>query len=193
DLLSALLHCHENGVVLRGSLNLDQIVIDHSGVAKIGSLYKSSSDRRKKESRKYDDDEQDEIMKDPYVPPEMLLGSPKYTMETDIWALGCLLSHLLLSKPIYTGKEKDRESLLFAMYKLVGIPAPENFELGAKFPYYKKPEKKYKPGVEKAIPKLMKDRKCDDVEAYTSAIDLIRQMLHLDPEKRITAKMALQH
>merc|ERR1712166_281914 len=78
------------------------------------------------------------------------------------------------------------------MYKLVGIPAPDNFELGAKFPYYKKPVKKYKPGVEKAIPKLMKD-KMDNDEAYTSAIDLIRQMLHLDPEKRITAKMALQH
>lgn len=217
DLLSAVLHCHDNGVILRGSLNLDQIVIDHSGIAKIGSLYKSSilskgekkltknkgllelarqkkseMNRRRKEHRKYGNDDQDDVLKDPYVPPEMLLGSPKYTKETDIWALGCLLSHLLLSKPIYSGKEKDRESLLFAMYKLVGIPAVDNFELGAKFPYYRKPEKKYKPGVEKAIPALMKENKGNE-KAYTGAIDLIRKLLHLDPEKRINAKQALQH
>lgn len=196
---------------------MDQIVIDHSGIAKIGSLYKSSIlskgdkklknnkellelarqkksevNRRRKENRKYGNGDQDDILKDPYVPPEMLLGSPKYTKETDIWALGCLLSHLLLSKPIYSGKEKDRELLLFAIYKLVGIPAMDNFELGTKFPYYRKPEKKYKPGVDKAIPALMKDDKGNE-EAYISAIDLIQQMLHLDPEKRINAKQALQH
>jgi len=217
DLLSAVLHCHGNGIILRGTLNLDLIVVDHSGVAKIGSLYKTSAlskgdsklhknsglvkqarekkkdlDRRKKENPKFVSDEQDDILKDPYVPPEMLLGSPKYTMETDMWALGCLLSHLLLNKPIYSGKENSsRQSLLSAIYKLVGIPAVDNFELGAKFPYYKKPEKKYRPGVEKAIPKLMKEG--DDGTAYASAIDLIRLMLHLDPEKRITAKEALQH
>jgi len=217
DLLSAVVHCHENGIVLRGTLNLDLIVIDHSGVAKIGSLYKTSVltksdlklsknsgllkqarqkktefDRRKKENPKFVADEQDDILKDPYVPPELLLGSLKYTRETDIWALGCLLSHLLLNKPLYTGKEKpSRESLLSAMYKLVGIPSVDNFEIGAKFPYYKKPEKKYRPGVEKAIPKLMKDG--GESESYASAIDLIRQMLHLDPEKRISAKQALQH
>jgi serine/threonine protein kinase len=217
DLLSAVLHCHENRIVLRGTLNLDLIVIDHSGVAKIGSLYKTSMlskgdlklsknsgllkqarekkkelDRRKKENPKYVSDEQDDILKDPYVPPELLLGSPKYTRETDIWALGCLLSNLLLNKPLYSGKDKSsRESLLSAMYKLVGIPSKDNFEIGAKFPYYKKPEKKYRPGVEKAIPKLMKDG--GENSAYEGAIDLIRQMLHLDPEQRISAKQALQH
>ena len=217
DLLSAVLHCHENGIVLRGTLNLDLIVIDHSGVAKIGSFYKTSVtnkgdlklnknsgllkqarqkktelDRRKKENPKYVSDEQDDVLKDPYVPPELLLGSPKYTMETDIWALGCLLSHLLLNKPLYIGKEKSsRESLLSAMYKLVGIPSVDNFEIGAKFPYYKKPEKKYRPGVERAIPKLMKDG--SENASYAGAIDLIRQMLHLDPEQRISAKQALQH
>jgi len=217
DLLSAVLHCHENGIVLRGTLNLDLIVIDHSGVAKIGSLYKTNVmtkddlklsknsgllkqarekkkelDRRKKDNPKYVSDEQDDILKDPYVPPELLLGSYKYTRETDMWALGCLLSHLLLNKPLYTSKEKSsRQSLLSALYKLVGIPSVENFEIGAKFPYYKKPEKKYRPGVEKAIPKLMKDG--SEASSYASAIDLIRQMLHLDPEQRITAKQALQH
>ena len=217
DLLSAVLHCHENGIVLRGTLNMDLIVIDHSGVAKVGSFYKTSAatkgdlklnrnsglvkqardkkkeiDRRKKENPKYVADEQDDILKDPYVPPEILLGSPKYTMETDIWALGCLLSHLLLNKPLYSGKDKpSRESLLSAMYKLVGVPSSDNFPIGVKFPYYKKPEKKYRPGVEKAIPRMMKDG--SESESYAGAIDLIRQMLHLDPEQRITAKQALQH
>jgi serine/threonine protein kinase len=38
DLLSGVLHCHENGIIFR-SFQLDQIVVDHSGVAKIGSMY----------------------------------------------------------------------------------------------------------------------------------------------------------
>jgi serine/threonine protein kinase len=221
DLLSAVLHCHENGVILR-SFQLDQIVVDHSGVAKLGSLYKTTSAQqnekqmttrklldlarqkkkeekaKRKDSRKNDIDDSDDLLKDPYVSPEMLLGSPKYTKESDMWALGCMLAHLLLNKTVFPIKDRERDSLLASMYKIVGVPAAktdkfpiENFALGMKFPYYQKPGKKYVPGVSKALTKMINER--GGGNEYANAIDLISQMLRLDPEERITAKGGLQH
>jgi hypothetical protein len=201
DLLSAMLHCHSNDVVLRNFL-ADQIMVDHSGVVKFGSFYRATvlskedkrldilraAKERKKENRKSKRDDDDDILSNPYAAPEMLLGSPKFTKETDIWTLGCLLCHLLLGKPLYTGKE--RQSMLLALYKLVGIPSSENFKDGVKFPYFEKPKKKYGPGVAKALTHMMKE---DDPDKYASAFDLISRMLHLDPKKRISAKQALQH
>lgn len=115
-----------------------------------------------------------------------------------MWSLGCMLSHLLLNKAVFPIKDRDRGSLLTAMYKIVGVPASktekfpiENFALGVKFPYYTKPSKKYVPGVDKALTKMMRERGGDD--EYAGAIDLISQMLRLDPEERLTAKGGLQH
>jgi serine/threonine protein kinase len=148
-------------------------------------LARSRKKEQKEKKMKSDDDD---ILRDPYAPPEMLLGSPKHTKETDIWMLGCLLAHLLLSKPIYSGK--DRQSLLAAMYKMIGTPASENYPQAVKFPHYKKPTKKYRPGVAKALEFMMKK---EEGTKHSEAIDLISQMLALDPKKRITAVGALQH
>ena len=199
DLLSALLHCHANDIILR-TFQADQIVIDHSGVAKIGGLYRATvlsredlnADivklaRERKKSKKSNSDDVD-VMSNPYVAPEMLLGSVKFTKETDIWTMGCLFAHLLLKKPICTAK--DRQSLLTAMYKFLGVPTKENFPLGMKLPYFKKYEKKYKPGVDKALQHMVSS---EEKEKHAGAIDLISKMLHLDPAKRITAVGALQH
>lgn len=196
DLLSALLHCHENDVVVR-YFQMDQVVVDHSGVVKLGSLYRSTvlSKEDKKANilelargRKGKSDDDDDV-KDPYAPPEMLLGSPLHTKAADIWELGCLLAHLLLGKPICSAK--DRESLLSGLYKFIGTPSSKHFPSAAKFPHYMKPVKKYVPDVKRAIFHMAKDR--DDINDYAGAIDLISQMIQLDPEKRISAKGALQH
>jgi serine/threonine protein kinase len=196
DLLSALLHCHENDVVVR-YFQMDQIVIDHSGVAKIGSLYRatvlSKEDKAANilslaRARKDKTDDDDDV-RDPYSAPEMLLGSPLHTKAGDVWGLGCLLAHLLIGKPLCSAK--DRESFLVGLYKLVGSPSSKNFPLAVKFPHYTKPIKKYPADVKKAIHHMAKDRM--DIQDYAGAIDLISQMLQLDPEKRITAKGALQH
>eukprot|EP00934_Nitzschia_sp_Nitz4_P008455 Nitzschia sp. Nitz4//scaffold80_size88189//18388//23841//NITZ4_005082-RA/size88189-processed-gene-0.12-mRNA-1//1//CDS//3329558615//8445//frame0 len=202
DLLSALFHCHSNNILLR-SFQSDQIVVDHCGVAKFSSFYRATvmgkddkkidilraaRDRKKdsKHSKKRDDD--DDILSNIYAPPEMLLGSPRFTPATDIWTIGCLLCHMLLGKPLYSGK--DRQSTLLSIYKLVGTPTSDNYKDGVRFPYYEKPAKRYVPGVAKALTHMLRD---SNPEQYTGAIDLISKMLQLDPSQRISAKSVLQH
>jgi serine/threonine protein kinase len=199
DLISAYVHCHSNYFVIR-TVQADQIIVDQSGVAKLGGLYRGTvipvnerhkspnlveaARSKKKDDRKKDDED---VSANPYAAPEILLGSPKFTMESDIWALGCLLAQLLLSKPLFVGK--DRVSLLTAQYKIVGTPSKKNFLEAAKFPYYFKPAKMYKRGVDRALGHMLKNQG----ETHTKAINLIASMLHLDPSQRCTAAEALGH
>ena len=198
DVLSALAHCHASGVVV-GQINPEHIVIEGSGVLKFASLSRASvfnteakeedslklalkgEDKRKKE-KKADEDPS----KDQYVAPELLLGSPKVSKESDMWSAGCLFAHMLLGKPLFAGK--DRQSLLSSQFKIVGSPGKGNFEKGRKFPKFRKEEKKYQRAVEKALRRLLPERSPQGDEA----IDLVASMLHLDPSLRVSASEALE-
>jgi serine/threonine protein kinase len=199
DLLSALVHCHTNDVILRAA-QTDQIFVDHSGVLKLAGFYRATvlpeNERdvyvnplkNTKQRRDKNDDTDDSLATSPYSAPELLMGSWKHTKETDIWGIGSMLSHLLLGKPLFLGKE--RSSLLLAMYKIVGTPGKLNFPEAAKFPNAVKAPKRYKRGVEKAFQRMLPE---NVYAQQKQLIVLIAKMLHLDPRQRITAIDALKY
>merc|ERR1712013_205482 len=123
-----------------------------------------------------------------YRPPEVLMGCGAYSINVDIWSVGCIFAELLNNnKPLFAGSSEITQ--LFTMFKKLGTP---NFEDADEWPTV--------------------DRDCKDFEARypkwkghsvyellpradfnERAQDLLTQMLRMDPKRRITAKEALQH
>jgi len=204
DLLSSIAHCHTNHVVLR-TLHPDQILIDNSGVAKMSGLTRSivlhPNDREryldplsstKIKGKKSAGITEEDISSNPYMAPELLLGANRYTQQSDVWTLACLVAHLMIGKPIFSGR--DRKSKMRAIFKIVGSSSSNNYKEAQQYPYYDicKTDKKYKSGVEKALRYMFKDSEAN-ADSYSCILQLLEKMLVLDPSKRITASDALEH
>merc|ERR1712238_261739 len=196
DMLSIIVHCHANHVILR-TLHPDRIMVDQSGVIKIRCLsrsivihpddrgkfldpYRSWKTNKKRDCGVTDDD----ILGNPYMAPELLLGSIRYTQESDIWALGCMISHILLNKQIFSGR--DRYSKMRAIFKIVGTPSTSNYKKAETYPYFSKCKpattgnsekrfKKYSKGVGKALKFMLRSGDVDTTE-YSGIFELLEKI-----------------
>lgn len=60
-----------------------------------------------------------------YRPPELLLGEYSYSLELDLWSVGCIMAELVLREPIFRGKtELEQLDLIF---RAVGSPTEESW------------------------------------------------------------------
>ena len=119
-----------------------------------------------------------------YKPPELLLGASEYSAAADMWSVGCIFAELLLRRPFLQGKNSDI-SQLDTIFTVFGTPTETNW-----------PD-------HKALPLPTRGLLWDDCppipfdEIFTAApsdaISLLRSMLVLDPNKRLSASEALSH
>ena len=121
-----------------------------------------------------------------YRPPELLLGETDYDEKVDIWSAGCILAELLLGKALFPGtSEMDQLSLIF---KMIGTPTEETWEGYTKLLENKAIEvtPSKKAGGE------LRNKYRDDKRFPRDALSLVGRMLELDPNKRWSAKLALE-
>jgi len=120
-----------------------------------------------------------------YRPPEVLMGCAQYSINVDIWSVGCIFAELLnRNKPLFAGSSEITQ--LFTIFKKLGTPDAHSWpsvqrdckDFAARYPKWKGHT------VHQLLPR-------DDFDA--NAQDLLTRMLLLDPKRRITAKEALQH
>jgi serine/threonine protein kinase len=117
-----------------------------------------------------------------YRPPELLLECRSYGFEVDMWSVGCLLAEIVMKGALLKGSEEKQQ--LELIYKLCGTPTGELLEIYQRFPAWSKMK------FEKDYPSTL-DRRLSQLDPPMA--DLIKQILQMDPSKRIDAGTALDH
>lgn len=116
-----------------------------------------------------------------YRAPECILRSTNYNSPVDIWAIGAIMAELYLGKPLFPGSN-DRDQLI-KICGTLGSAQLNNWFEGQQL--LKKTDYKIPnfPGInlKQSIP-----------DASKEAIDLMYEMLQIDPNKRPTAVKLLE-
>lgn len=115
-----------------------------------------------------------------YRPPELLYAAKQYGPAVDIWSIGCIFAELMLRMPYLPGSsDVDQLSKIF---QARGTPTKENWPDHDSLPAYVEFAQTPSPD------QRMIFSACSD-----PGLDLLNGMLHLNPQKRISAKEALEH
>jgi cyclin-dependent kinase 9 len=119
-----------------------------------------------------------------YRPPELLLGDRNYGPPLDIWGVGCIMAEMWTRSPIMQGSTEQQQLTLCA--QLCGSFTPGVWPGLEKLYLYSKMElpQNHKRKVKERLRPYVKD---------PCAVDLLDQLLILNPEKRINADDALMH
>eukprot|EP00210_Caulerpa_lentillifera_P006506 g6214.t1 len=119
-----------------------------------------------------------------YRSPELLLGSGHYSTEVDLWAIGCIMAELIDGQPLFPG-DSDIDQL-YIIQKLLGpltVEQTKLFFMNGRFAGFKFPDMSRHLSLESKY-----NRKLD-----ADAIDFLKGLLEMDPQRRLTASACLQH
>ncbi|CAL8258648.1 unnamed protein product [Arctogadus glacialis] len=145
----------------------------------------------------------------PYRSPEIILGLP-FKCMIDMWSLGCIAAELLIGNPLYPGyTEYDMWAYIIHTHGELpdamldqGIKSHLCFTKGSV-----KTQREYKKSTEKIGPKRRRPRSSFFISLEEvvevgyepgqpippSFTDLLKRMLHLDCDQRITPHALLEH
>ncbi|KAI3409583.1 Protein kinase domain-containing protein [Psidium guajava] len=116
-----------------------------------------------------------------YRAPEILLGSRHYSTPVDVWSVGCIFAEMVNRRPLFPGDSEIDE--LFKIFRIMGTPNEDSWPGVTSLPDFKSTFPKWAP----------QDLKTVMQNLDPAGVDILSKMLCMDPRRRITAKVALEH
>ncbi|KAJ0454719.1 putative protein-serine/threonine kinase CMGC-CDK-CRK7-CDK9 family [Helianthus annuus] len=174
QLLKGIDHCHSRGVLHR-DIKSSNILINNEGVLKIADFGLANFfDNKNKQQLT------NRVVTLWYRPPELLLGSTSYGPCVDMWSVGCVFAELFNGKPILKGRTELEQ--LHKIFKLCGTP-PDEYWKNSRLPLAAmfRSQCSYESNIRERCKELPR-----------TVVDLINTLLSVEPEKRPTARSALQ-
>jgi serine/threonine protein kinase len=180
QILSAIKYLHSSGVAHR-DVKPSNILLNTNCMLKLCDFNLA----REMDSADESDTLTEYVVSRWYRAPEVILCSAKYTTKIDMWALGCIMIELQTRSAFFRGN--DCLGQLNAIFKVRGTPSREDLlsccvgnedaaELVERLPHYDTIP------ISHVLPHCGKDE-----------VDLIDQLLRMNPDKRLSVDEALQH
>ncbi|XP_052298981.1 cell division control protein 2 homolog 2-like isoform X5 [Citrus sinensis] len=118
----------------------------------------------------------------PYKAPESRIRSSVYSTPHDVWAVGCIFAEMVSGNPLFPCGKKDHLSLIVSLF---GKPTKETW-----------PGANYISELLHSHPQCMPADLAEQLLGLglePPGVELLSQMLYLDPDLRVTANGALLH
>ena len=215
QLLNGLLYLHSNWVLHR-DLKPANIMVTSGGEVKIGDLGLARLFWKPLHSL-YNGDKV--VVTIWYRAPELLLGSKHYTPAVDLWAVGCIFAELLSLRPIFKGEEAKMDShkktvpfqrhQMQKIVEILGMPTKERWSTLVSMPEYAQLQSlsgtagassnksKASGSLESWYSTTLQNNQYLSSSSTPSpgpeGFKLLAGLLEYDPEKRLSARQALEH
>jgi len=119
-----------------------------------------------------------------YRAPEVLLGQKIYSTGIDLWSVGTIFYEMAHKRPLFYGDSEIGQ--IFKIFRTLGTPTEQTWQGFQDLPSMKMSFPQWKVNGNENLRKA-----CTNFDE--TAIDLLTQLVHLEPGKRISAKAALCH
>ncbi|CAL5365169.1 unnamed protein product [Camellia sinensis] len=180
QILSGLDYCHSHNILHRG-LNPGSLMLDHRSQSTVKIAGFGSARTFGVPADAYTEGGKLQVETPWYRAPELMLGELNYSSPVDVWSVGCLFAEMVTQQPLFATTSQVEQ--LRRIFSIMGKPTEETW-----------------PGVTSLCPYLenfaVNEPKnlADEVPGLEpDGVDLLSEMLCLNPGDRITASEALTH
>eukprot|EP01100_Stratorugosa_tubuloviscum_P009418 TRINITY_DN3956_c0_g1_i1.p1 TRINITY_DN3956_c0_g1~~TRINITY_DN3956_c0_g1_i1.p1 ORF type:complete len:296 (-),score=134.07 TRINITY_DN3956_c0_g1_i1:259-1146(-) len=174
QLLSGIQYCHSHRVLHR-DLKPQNLLIDQRGNLKIADFGLARAYGIPVRTYTH------EVVTLWYRAPEILLGCTQYSTPVDIWSVACIIAEMVSKRPLFPGDSEIDQ--LFKIFRILGTPNDSVWPGVSEL-------KDFKP----TFPQFISQNFAQSVPGLEQAgIQLLVEMLHYLPGRRISAKAALKH